>query len=464
MDTVQDRIQQCEITNDSEVTLSGHFIQILRDVYGHVISDNDSLWVYRDGIWERLPPKLVKSAIQCFEGLSFVRLSGSPARVSMTDSKVAGVYKSTMIRREILTDDDFFDDAPPGVCFKNGFVSLADVDGEPRIVMHKHSHKHKATMMIDQDAPLTKTKPAKFLAFLDELFQGDEDAEMKKACIQEFLGGALANISVRYQRCLLLTGSGANGKSTLSKIIELCFPPEHVSSTSPQRWSNEYHLALLANKRINICTELPTADSDVSDIWKAVISGDKVVARMPYQQPQHMVPKAAHVFSSNHLPSSKDFSEGFFRRFLIIQLNRNFQKEGATKNIDDIIESMKEERADIIMWALRGAINLIKRGKYQSPISGDEAEIDWRIEADAVLDFIVSCCNRQDDRGDFEYLSTVYEEYQSWCSKVGRKALGTRKFAGRLVSLDVTKAKIGGQTKIGLTMKPKAIWSDWDFH
>ena len=49
MDTVQDRIQQCEITNDSEVTLSGHFIQILRDVYGHVISDNDSLWVYCSG-------------------------------------------------------------------------------------------------------------------------------------------------------------------------------------------------------------------------------------------------------------------------------------------------------------------------------------------------------------------------------------------------------------------------------
>jgi phage/plasmid-associated DNA primase len=132
--------------------------------------------------------------------------------------------------------------------------------------------------------------------------------------------------------------------------------------------------------------------------------------------------------------------------------------------MDSILEQMKEEKAEIIMWCLHGALNLIRRGYYEVPMSGKVAEADWRVEADSVLDFIVSCCNRQDTRDDFEYLSTVYSDFAKWCYSINRKPPGHRVFARRLVALDVAKEKIGGQTKVGLTLKPRTMWADWDLN
>jgi putative DNA primase/helicase len=463
MNELQNRIQSCVITDDGEVTLAAHFIQAMTEVVGRMISTNGMVWTYSEGVWSKEDPESLMAYIQCFDGLAFTRPNGSPARVKLSHAKVRGIFSSVLVHRETLSPD-FFDDAKPGVCFRNGFVSIDEIKGKQRLVLRPHAWEQKATMKIDQDAPKDMVVPRRFIGFLNELFEGDDDAEGKISVIQEFCGAALANIGYRYQKVLLLVGHGANGKSTLAKIIEGCFPPEQVTSTSPSRWSNEYQLALLSNSRINICTELPTAESDVSDIFKAVVAGDRLVCRLPYQAPQHISPRAAHMFSSNYLPSSKDYSEGFFRRFLIIQLNRNFQKEGVSKTMDSILEQMKEEKAEIIMWCLHGALNLIRRGHYEVPMSGKVAEADWRVEADSVLDFIVSCCNRQDTRDDFEYLSTVYSDFAKWCYSINRKPPGHRVFARRLVALDVAKEKIGGQTKVGLTLKPRAMWADWDLN
>ena len=456
MKNLMDEIQKCEIVDDGEVTLAGHFIRIMQQAYEDVCSSQGVIWTYERGCWTRQDAEDVMALIQGFDGLAFFRMSGAPGRVKLSNSKVNGVYQSLLIHRQLLRSG-YFDEVAAGVCFADGFVSIKD----DRIVMEEHSPQHKATMRIEQDAPTNVVVPRSFIAFLQDLFRDDEDQGVKIELIREFCGAALSNIAVRFSRVLLLTGGGANGKSTLARIIEGLFPPEHVAATSPARWNSEYQLALLAGCRINICTELPTADNDVSDLFKAVVAGDQIICRMPYQAPQKLRPKAAHIFSSNYLPNSKDFSEGYFRRFLIVPLNRNFQKEGVVRTMDSIIADMDKEQAAIIMWALQGAVNLIQRGHYVMPSSGIEAEQEWRVEADAVLDFVMSCCTRRDDRKDFEYLSTIYDDFKDWCMRMSRKPMGPRKFASRLVSLDVPKEKIGGQSKVGLSSKPRINWSDW---
>jgi phage/plasmid-associated DNA primase len=160
----------------------------------------------------------------------------------------------------------------------------------------------------------------------------------------------------------------------------------------------------------------------------------------------------------------KDFSEGFFRRFLILTFNRSFTKDEGSKSIDSIVASMQSERAEIIMWCMMGAMMLVHRGRYEIPASGNVAQMDWRVEADSVLDFIVSCCERREEREKFEYFSTVYEDFKDWCHKTGRKPMGHRTFGKRLVAHDVMKEKIGGQSKVGLHLKPRINWADWGLH
>jgi len=451
-----DKIQSAEICDDSEVSLARHFASILTESFDDACSTQGALWTYKRGLWERMEPESVLGLIQAYNGLSFVRMGGKEGVIKLSNSKVHGIYQSVLVCRELLRPG-FFDEHVPGVSFLDGFVALRDGS----VMIEHHSPDQKSTMRIDQMIPDFECVPEKFIGFLNELFLEDEDIDIKINLVREFVGAALCGMGVTFQQAILCIGAGANGKSTLCRIIEGLFPPEQVSSTSPARWSNEYQIALLANARLNVCTELPSADHDVSDLTKAILAGDTVIGRMPYQKPQKLRPRASHIFSSNHLPSVKDFSEGFFRRFLILTFNRSFTKEGNGKSMDQIVKSMEKERAKIVMWCMMGAMMLVHRGRYEAPASGNTAEMEWRVEADSVLDFIVSCCERRDQRSDFEYFSAVYEDFKEWCYKTGRKPMGHRTFGRRLTLHEVAKEKIGGQSKVGLQLKPRINWSDW---
>ena len=451
------KIQSAELCDDSEVSLARHFASILLETYEDACSSQGCLWIYKRGLWERLEPEHVLSLIQAYNSLPFIRLSGKEGVVKLSNAKVNGIYQSVLVCRELLRPD-YFDTHVPGVSFLDGFVALRDGS----VMIEHHNPDHRATMQVKHMIPNFEVEPEEFIYFLRELFQGDEDMDVKINLVREFVGAALCGMGTRFQQALLCIGSGANGKSTMCRIIEGLFPPEQVSSTSPARWSNEYQVALLASAKLNVCTELPTADHDVSDLTKAILAGDTVIGRMPYQKPQKLTPRASHIFSSNHLPSVKDFSEGFFRRFLILTFNRSFSESGSGKSIDSIVKVMEKEKPKIIMWCMMGAMHLVHRGGYEAPASGNVAEMDWRVEADAVLDFIVSCCERREERGEFAYMSAVYDDFKDWCQKTGRKGMMTpRRFGRRLVEHGIDKEKIGGQTKVGLYLKPRINWADW---
>ncbi len=381
------RIQSAELCDDSEVSLARHFAFLLKELHEDACSTQGCLWRYDKGLWERIDPESVLGLIQAYNGIPFVRLNGKEGVVKLSNAKVNGIYQSILVCRELLRPG-FFDDFVPGVSFQDGFVALRDGS----VMIEKHHPDQRSTMRIEQTIPDYECVPENFLAFLKDLFRDDEDMDLKINLVREFVGAALCSMGVSFQQALLCVGGGSNGKSTLCRIIEGLFPPEQVSSTSPARWSNEYQVALLASAKLNICTELPTAEHDVSDLTKAILAGDTVIGRMPYQKPQKLTPRASHIFSSNHLPSVKDFSEGFFRRFLILTFNRSFTKEEGGKTIDSIVASMAAEQAQIIMWCMMGAMMLVHRGRYEIPASGNIAQMDWRVEADSVLDFIVSCC------------------------------------------------------------------------
>ena len=422
-----------------------------------VISCGGSLYVYDRTIWRRIDDKDLKMLCLLYDGKQ-TTINDKPTIIGMTDRKAKSIATLTTLLHTTRRPN-FFDEPPIGLAFTDGFWTIED--GSLECV--EHHPKHKTTFgygfpLDDEDQPV-----GAWLKYLDSLWRDDEDKQQKIDALQEWIGATLIGRATSYARAALFIGTGANGKSVLQTIIEELFPPQNVTTASPAHWHKDYTLASLQDSRLNVCSELPEYRAlDTSATFKAVLSGDRVEARLIYRDPFSFRPIAGHLFAANALPNigSGDFTQGFFRRFLLFTFNRNFKDDAGMERRDqqEILEEIRVEHASILWWALHGACRLLKRGEYTLPASHELTIQEWHQDSDPVQDFIQSCCKPD---GDGTLLKYIYDDYVTWCESVGRKRMTNRTLAKRLRQLGINQWRGNGGTKVSLAVKMKTEWLDY---
>ncbi len=222
-------------------------------------------------------------------------------------------------------------------------------------------------------------------------------------------------------------------------IRECLFLPGEVSATSPQSWAKETNLAALDGKKINLCSEMPRREILASEIFKAVIAGDQIMARSLYKNPYPFSPKCGHIFAANELPAIDDHTTGFWRRSIIIKFNQDFDNATDKINPDKLAEQFRAERAGIVAWALEGACSLYWRTEYTTPPSQDGAKEEWRRETDSAYDFIKEK-TKTTDGSDIPKME-VYRAYVGWCDSGGRRPVSYKVFCKRLDNAGVKSTR-----------------------
>ena len=149
----------------------------------------------------------------------------------------------------------------------------------------------------------------------------------------QFVGACLLGIAWRYQKCIVLIGEGANGKSTLIDILRALFEASKVAAIPPNKLTDQYYVAELVGKVINLCAETPKSELRDSDKFKSVVTGDWTSGRAPYKPVAHFQPIAGHMFGCNTLPGTDDQSKGFWRRFVVVTFNRVFAEHEQSKTL-----------------------------------------------------------------------------------------------------------------------------------
>lgn len=159
----------------------------------------------------------------------------------------------------------------------------------------------------------TKAKAPLFLQYLNRVLP-DQNLQ---AILSEYLA-YLFTPQLKLEKTLLLYGTGANGKSVFFEIVNALLGKANVSSYSLQSLTNDsgYYRARLANVLVNYATEINGKLE--SSLFKQLVSGEPVEARLPYGTPFTMTQYARLIFNCNQLPSEVEQSDAFFRRFLII--------------------------------------------------------------------------------------------------------------------------------------------------
>ena len=236
----------------------------------------------------------------------------------------------------------------------------------------------------------------------------------------EFLGYGLSGIpSRKFEKCLVLLGSGSNGKSTLCKVFESLAGAANCTSHNIGRLRTDAGLEL-RGKIFNLVREMPVDDFQDPEFFKNLITGEPIFMHKMHVSKFSESTNAKHLLCCNTMPSIKDKKHGFERRLIIMKLTKSFSKTSGSfdRNIE---EKLHAERAGIFNKAIEGARRLLRQDDFTKSLSAEKTLSDFKKESDTVAMWFDECCELHTDSSKWPVSTEAYKSYTTWCQDNGHK-------------------------------------------
>ncbi|WP_370416974.1 phage/plasmid primase, P4 family [Tenacibaculum dicentrarchi] len=265
-----------------------------------------------------------------------------------------------------------------------------------------------------------------FQNFLNDVLPEKELQEI----LAEYLGYVFTKNSVlKLEKVLLLYGTGANGKSVLFEVLMALLGTENVTNYSLQSLTaeNGNSRAMLVNKLLNYASEINGKLE--SNIFKLLISGEPVEARLLYKNTQIITDYARFMFNCNELPKEVENTNAFFRRFIILPFRVTIPPHKQDKELSKKI--IDTELSGVFNWVLIGLTRLLENKSFtDSEIVKDEI-VQYQKESDSVLMFLEDE-NYQKSVTVERPLKELFAEYKIYCADGGYRLCSNRTFSTRL--------------------------------
>jgi putative DNA primase/helicase len=285
-----------------------------------------------------------------------------------------------------------------------------------------------------------ETRATLFKKYLDRVLP---DPESQKV-LAEYLGYIFIKNTglLKLEKALILYGGGQNGKSVLFDIVNALLGADNVSSYSLQSLTNDngYFRAKISNKLVNYASEI-NGKLETS-IFKQLVSGEPVEARLPYGQPFLLKQYAKLIFNCNELPKDIEQTNAYFRRFLIIPFDVTINEaEKDPQLAQKIIDS---ELSGVFNWVLEGLNRLLEQKRFTECTASNEALKKYKVESDSVQMFLSEENYSISIKKDIS-LKDFFAEYRAYCIDSGFKSCSRRTFTDRLrnVGFETHRKNIG---------------------
>ena len=306
------------------------------------------------------------------------------------------------------------------LCMLNGTLDL--LTGE--LIEHNPDHNLKCQINCNWDPDKDCYR---WDQFLDEIMDGGPDCKEKLQLLQEWFGYCLIPDNSQH-KFLWLVGAGGNGKSVLLDVLRHLVGPSNVSDAHIERLGDKGVRAELENKLVNISAEMGAEATIADGYLKSIVAGDFIEAERKFKDSFSFRPTVRLVGSTNHLPRLQDLSDGFFRRAMILQFNRQFL-DG--ERDPKLTEKLVAELPGILAWAVEGLKNLRERGYFVIPSSSIEALNQYRQDSDPERMYFDEGLV-EDPTGDGMTPNSLYGDYVEWCRRSGHRAKSKINFGKRL--------------------------------
>jgi P4 family phage/plasmid primase-like protien len=374
----------------------------------NVVADHAQAYSYRPdtGLWSPIHREDLRKASFKYDGLDAIRPGTNakgdpyqPQQIKIQDrtaSAVASVVV-TSSRREF-----FFDEAPPGVAFRNGFLVA---DGR-QLKLLSHSRDNRVRFRIDADYD-----PAAASIRYDQFLLEAKLDFPTQQFLHEFIGACLFGDIVKRKLCIVLLGSGNNGKSVLLDTISEMYPANARASIAPNKWHERFAQAEFAGKAINIVDEMPSSRIEGSEHFKAIISGGAMQVERKNEHPFQIRPRAGHIFSANALPSSADQTEGWWSRWGVVPFTRQFERHEQDPNLR---AKLLVEIPGIVAKCAAAYVALEQRGSFNPTGPMQAAKEQWREESDHALRYCKLRIEASEGPPHEMLSSDVFRNFRLW--------------------------------------------------
>ena len=312
----------------------------------HVSTDEGLIFTFNGKYYEHMKKNRVKNfALKNFR--------------PFVEDKVRGEFQK-LVECENIVGQDFFLKSTRGLLnFNNTVLNFETMETLP------HTKEYGFRYALDYEyAP--EAKSPKFDKFLDEITCGDES--LQKALLQ-FMGYALSGQDCWAAKALMLTGEGANGKSTFIQLMMELAGEKNVSALTLSSMKKNVSIALLEDKLFNVSEETPDKSLVESSTFKNLISGGGVEAKRLYYDAYFIKNRAKLIFACNELPPTRDATDGLFRRLLIVPFRATFKEtfDPASRKFlanTRILNELVGERSGIMNRVIEAYRELSKNRKF----------------------------------------------------------------------------------------------------
>ena len=373
--------------------------------YGEVRFDAGKFWQWKGAFWEEKPSSEVMATIQ-------VEFGAYPACRRYSD------YTGVMKAMQNTASIPLMNGSARGLNFANGFLT-------EDLVLVPHNPDQGMTYVLPyRYMPELEGHMPMFNQYLMDSWGEDPDYMDKVAALQEMIGVTLFSHATTYQRAVCLFGQPGSGKSVTSQIVRGLLPDNSVSSVPPQDWGDRFLPTQMFGKVINFAGELSETKAIPGDIFKQIVEGEQISGQYKNGQIFHFRPRCAQWFNSNHLPKTRDSSDGFNRRWLILEWNKRVPVEKQVPDLANIVLEFESEA--IVAWAVQGFARLRDKRGYTLPASHLACVDQMATDNNSVRYFlatsrriIVGPEKTGDGSGNEITAATLHGEYWSFCIGIG---------------------------------------------
>jgi putative DNA primase/helicase len=280
-------------------------------------------------------------------------------------------------------------------------ASITQFDGDPMLLnvangtldlrtgeLRPHTHADLITKL----APVVYDREADCLtwrATLERIFAGDGEII---EYLRRLVGYGLTGLSVE-QVIHFLWGMGANGKSTVSELVQEMLG-DYAVVCSPDMIMSRRHgsipndVARLRGVRLAMMNETGQGARFDEAKLKDLTGGDRLTARFLHAEFFDFRPTHKLIIRGNHKPAITGTDEGIWRRLRLIPFTVVIPPD---ERDPYLLDKLRAELSGVLRWAVEGCLAWQRDG-LKAPEAVLVAVSDYRDEADTLGRFIAENC------------------------------------------------------------------------
>lgn len=343
--------------------------------------DTDQLFVFEDGIWKE-------------KGESVIRRKALELSNNLLRSRNIGQIKTIIkSRNEIYIDEDGFEAKDYVVPFKNGVYDVKEQEFREFRKDDNFTFKHNVEYIEDKQeyAEQQDIELEEYEEKTNEFLWNLQDTERKVQILKE--SAALALLSnYPIDEAPILYGSGSNGKNMFVEVLSQMTEAGH-SINLDQMTDDKFAKKELENKTYVFFDEMANVN-DPNQV-KQFIGNEEMRVR-PMRDTGYMTKQRAFpVLAANEIPKAPEQTDGFFRRFQIVDFPYQFTSQDNDGKKDKKSRGkLKEE------YMNQHALNLfasevvkylpevIEQEGFTESYSTDATRQQWNIKSSPVYSFL----------------------------------------------------------------------------